>query len=111
MHFQSLGRRSDGALRGDAPKRALRQVCSEHRRGPDFAALHVGPPGVGPASYPFSVSDSNYLSGDDYVIEFLGYRFGFNAVDFEQRVNTAAVRLGLVEPGELDPGESWTSSS
>jgi hypothetical protein len=65
----------------------------------------VGSRAVGPAPYPFSVSDSNYLSGDDYVIEFLGYRFGFNAVDFEQRVNTAAVRLGLVEAGELDPGE------
>jgi len=51
------------------------------------------------------VSDSNYVSGDDYVVEFLGYRFSFNAVDFEQRVNAAAVRLGLVEAGELDPGE------
>jgi hypothetical protein len=51
------------------------------------------------------VSETNYASGDDYIVEFLGYRFGFNAVDFEQRVNAAAVRLGLVEPGELDPGE------
>ncbi len=47
----------------------------------------------------------NYASGDDYVVEFLGYRFGFNALDFEQRVNTAAVRLGLVGDEELDPGE------
>jgi hypothetical protein len=52
-----------------------------------------------------SVSDSNYASGDDYVVEFLGYRFAFNALDFEQRVNAAAVRLGLVEAGELDAGE------
>jgi hypothetical protein len=51
------------------------------------------------------VSETNYASGDDYIVEFLGYRFGFNAVDFEQRVNAAAVKLGLVEPGELDPGE------
>ena len=51
------------------------------------------------------MSEANYLSGQDYVVEFLGYRFGFNAVDFEQRVNAAAVRLGLIEPGELDPAE------
>jgi hypothetical protein len=51
------------------------------------------------------VSETNYDSGDDYIVEFLGYRFGFNELDFEQRVNAAAVRLGLVEPGELDPGE------
>ena len=49
--------------------------------------------------------EANYSSGDDYVVEFLGYRFGFNAVDFEQRVNAAVVKLGLVEPGELDSDE------
>ena len=38
----------------------------------------------------------NYSSGDDYVLEFLGYRFGFNVDDFEQRVTAAAVRLGLI---------------
>ncbi|HXV58387.1 MAG TPA: hypothetical protein VD704_11010 [Gaiellaceae bacterium] len=52
------------------------------------------------------MTDSNYTSGDDFVVEFLGYRFSFNAVDFEQRVNAAAVRLGLVEPGELDQEET-----
>ncbi|MCC6222026.1 MAG: hypothetical protein IT201_00870 [Thermoleophilia bacterium] len=51
------------------------------------------------------MAETNYASGDDFVVEFLGYRFGFNAIDFEQRVNAAAVRLGLVEQGELDPGE------
>lgn len=51
------------------------------------------------------MSGANYASGDDYVVEFLGYRFGFNALDFEQRVNAAAVRLGLVGDEELDPGE------
>ncbi len=51
------------------------------------------------------MSEANYRSGDDYIVEFLGYRFGFNSLDFEQRVNAAAVRLGLVEAGELDPGE------
>jgi hypothetical protein len=52
------------------------------------------------------VSDANYTSGDDFVVEFLGYRFSFNAIDFEQRVNAAAVRLGLVGPGELDEDET-----
>ena len=52
--------------------------------------------------------EGNYVSGDDYVVEFLGYRFGFNTLDFEQRVNAAAVKLGLVEDEELDPGEiAW----
>ena len=41
----------------------------------------------------------NYESGDDYVVEFLGYRFGFNAEDFEQRVTAAAVKLGLIGAG------------
>ena len=49
---------------------------------------------------------ANYASGDDYVVEFLGYRFGFNSLDFEQRVNAAAVKLGLVGEEELDPGET-----
>jgi hypothetical protein len=52
------------------------------------------------------MSEANYDSGDDFVVEFLGYRFSFNALDFEQRVNAAAVKLGLVEPGELDPDET-----
>ncbi|HYM63632.1 MAG TPA: hypothetical protein VES61_03030 [Gaiellaceae bacterium] len=52
------------------------------------------------------MADANYVSGDDYVVEFLGYRFSFNAMDFEQRVNAAAVKLGLVEPGELDTDET-----
>ena len=52
------------------------------------------------------MSETNYLSGQDYVVEFLGYRFGFNAVDFEQRVGAAAVKLGLVPPGDLDEDEA-----
>jgi hypothetical protein len=31
--------------------------------------------------------EANYVSGDDYVIEFQDHRFGFNAEDFEERVN------------------------
>jgi hypothetical protein len=52
------------------------------------------------------VPETNYVSGDDYVVEFLEHRFGFNAVDFEQRVGAAAVKLGLVELGELDDEET-----
>ena len=36
----------------------------------------------------------NYSSGDDYTLEFLGYRFSFAAHDFRERVAAAAVRLG-----------------
>ncbi len=50
--------------------------------------------------------ETNYASGDEYMVEFLGWRFGFNAVDFEQRVSAAAVKLGLVEPRDLEPEES-----
>ena len=53
-----------------------------------------------------SASESNYFSGDDYVVEFLGYHFSFNAFDFEQRVVAAAVKLGLVEVNELDEEEA-----
>ena len=52
------------------------------------------------------MSEANYVSGEDFVVEFLGYRFSFNALDFEQRVNAAAVKLGLVEPGELEEEET-----
>ena len=55
---------------------------------------------------PDSGEDTNYTSGDDYVVEFLGYRFCFNAYDFEQRVVAAAVKLGLVEVNELDEDET-----
>ena len=47
----------------------------------------------------------NYESGDDYVVEFLGYRFGFGARDFEERVTAAAVRLGLIGSNDLDAAE------
>jgi hypothetical protein len=48
----------------------------------------------------------NYHSGDDYVVEFLGYRFSFSSLDFEQRVTAAAVRLGLVPGSALDEEET-----
>ena len=52
------------------------------------------------------MSDANYNSGDEYVVEFLGYRFSFNAQDFEQRVTAAAVKLGLIDANELDDDET-----
>jgi hypothetical protein len=52
------------------------------------------------------VTEANYTSGDDYVIEFLGYRFGFNGGDFEERVTAAAVKLGLLGANELDGDET-----
>ncbi len=47
-------------------------------------------------------SDENYVSGEDYVIEFMRYEFRFGARDFEERVTAAAVRLELVQSNELD---------
>ena len=51
-------------------------------------------------------AEPNYWSGEDYVVEFLGFRFGFNARDFEQRVTAAAVKLGLLDGNELDEDET-----
>jgi hypothetical protein len=63
---------------------------------------------IGESSHGYSalVAEANYTSGDEYVVEFLGYRFGFNAFDFEQRVTAAAVKLGLLEGNELDDDET-----
>jgi len=52
------------------------------------------------------VPGSDYSSGRDYVIEFLGYEFGFNARDFEERVIAAAVKLGVIEDNDLDDDET-----
>src|ERR671935_2594977 len=49
---------------------------------------------------------ANYSSGDDFVVEFLGHRFEFNAGDFEQRVTAAAVKIGLVASNDLDEDET-----
>ena len=51
------------------------------------------------------MSDTNYSSGNDYIVEFLGYRFTFNARDFEQRVVAASIKLGLVDTTDLDTDE------
>jgi hypothetical protein len=56
--------------------------------------------------YARRVVEANYVSGDDYVIEFQEHRFGFNAADFEERVTAASVKLGLVADNELDEDET-----
>ncbi len=48
---------------------------------------------------------NNYVSGDDYVLEFLGYRFAFGADDFRERVMGAAVKLDLIADSDLDDDE------
>ncbi|HZO48781.1 MAG TPA: hypothetical protein VFB26_01425 [Gaiellaceae bacterium] len=50
--------------------------------------------------------DVDYMSGEDFIVEFLGYRFGFNQQDFEERVTAAAVKLGLIESNDLDEDET-----
>ena len=49
---------------------------------------------------------ADYSSGTDYEVEFLTYRFSFARQDFEERVAAAAVKLGLIEAGELDGDET-----
>jgi hypothetical protein len=50
--------------------------------------------------------EPNYTSGEDYAVEFLGYRFSFGVQDFEERVTAAAVKLGLLGGNELDDDET-----
>lgn len=50
--------------------------------------------------------EANYTSGDDVVVEFVGYRFSFNTADFEQRSVAAAVKLRLLPRADLEPDES-----
>jgi hypothetical protein len=50
------------------------------------------------------MSDTNYASGDDYIVEFLGYRL--NACDSSSVVVAAAAKLGLVKANELDLDET-----
>ena len=52
------------------------------------------------------MAQADYSSGDEYVVEFLGHRFAFNAFDFEERVTAAAVTLGLVSDNDLDDEET-----
>jgi hypothetical protein len=80
------GREDDHAL----PYRCGRQKVHYHEIVPDA----------------LPVPDANYSSGNDYIVEFLGYRFAFSSVDFEGRVIAAAVKLGVVPSPELDEDET-----
>ena len=51
----------------------------------------------------------NYASGEDYILEFRSFRYGFNSVDFAQRVEMAAAELGLIEPGGLQQENTCSS--
>jgi hypothetical protein len=52
------------------------------------------------------MAETDYRSGEDFLVEFLSYRFCFSAEDFEERVTGAAVKLGLVADNELDRDET-----
>ena len=49
---------------------------------------------------------ANYSSGNDFIVEFVGYRFSFNAADFEQRTVAAAVKLRLLPLSGLEAEET-----
>src|SRR3954464_10994855 len=49
---------------------------------------------------PNTTRRGNYESGSDYVLEYGELRFTFNARDFSERVEQAAIKLGFV-PGQL----------
>lgn len=51
-----------------------------------------------------TIRRGNYESGSDYVLEYGELRFAFNELDFSERVEQAAVKLGFVSPG-LDDDE------
>lgn len=46
--------------------------------------------------------EENYVSGDDYAIEFMRYEYRFNKRDFEERVTAAAVKLELLASNDVD---------
>jgi hypothetical protein len=50
--------------------------------------------------------DAHYHSGEDFVVEFLDYRYAFSRTDFAQRVVAAAVRLELVPARDLSEDEA-----
>ena len=101
-------RRREGAPEQDHD--AQHQTGPEHECGePDDRPLPAG--GRNNLHYDEMVpdlptADANYSSGEDYIVEFLGYRFSFGATDFEGRVVAAAVKLGVVETAELDEDET-----
>jgi hypothetical protein len=99
-----LARTTPGGLRPLAPVRDASFDC--RARVERLSARTVAPAFAGDTIILRPVVEANYASGDDYVVEFLGYRFRFNAIDFEERVTAAAVRLGIIPDNELDDDET-----
>jgi hypothetical protein len=99
----------DGCEQCGTPEREIREPdCDDHERGhsgrcSSEASAHKANLA---RRYARLVTEANYVSGDDYVVEFHEHRFGFNSSDFEQRVTAAAVKLGLVGDNELDDDET-----
>ena len=48
----------------------------------------------------------DYHSGDEFVVEFLDYRYSFSRTDFTQRVVAGAIKLELVPQRDLSDEES-----
>lgn len=48
------------------------------------------------------MSETNYASGDDVTLEFLGYRYTFATYDFAERVTASAVKLRLIASNDID---------
>src|SRR5205823_7064158 len=102
-------RRGEGAAEqdehaADEPDPDDRSGQPQHQVLPAGGGEQVHYDEIVPESAP--APDANYSSGDDYIVEFLGYRFSFGATDFEGRVVAAAVKLGVVETAELDEDET-----
>ncbi len=93
---------SSAARSNDSPKTSAESATTPST--PTVAATRTGTRTR--SSYPLAVTQADYSSGDEYVVEFLGHRFAFNAVDFEERVTAAAVTLGLVCDNDLDDDET-----
>jgi len=60
------------------------------------AAYDADGPTEGPAAMD-TARRGNYNSGEDFVLEYGELRFTFNEVDFRERCEQAAVRLGFID--------------
>jgi hypothetical protein len=103
-HGGGEGSPEEDEHRADQPDAHDRCRQPEDEVLPGVGGERVHYHGIVPESVP--APDANYSSGNDYVVEFLGYHFSFGAADFEGRVVAAAVKLGVVETPELDEEET-----
>jgi hypothetical protein len=51
-------------------------------------------------------AESQYHSGEDVVVEFLDFTYGFSREDFTERAVAAGIRLDLLPQRELDTDEA-----